>query len=235
MNFLKIQYSEDDDEEDVAFINSDNSEEWNLLELLEALYHLSVNDNIKLDIYKTYGMRETLKKLIMRGNEIEREFALRTLYQLCFDDEIAEDVAQQPDLAEFIAAQPLRKLRRKRIAKNCDGIVWMMQQTKYVRKHPLAFLTNKQTPRSTDQDNVTKTPTPPLYPVVAKEAQKLGHVMISYNRESRDICLEIKSHLQALGYTVWIDVEDIRGSSLESMAKAIEVIIMFLISVQNQN
>lgn len=55
---------------------------------------------------------------------------------------------------------------------------------------------------------------------VKKTVEK--HVMISYNRESRDICLSIKNELEKSGYEVWIDVEDIRGSSLESMATAIE-------------
>jgi hypothetical protein len=48
------------------------------------------------------------------------------------------------------------------------------------------------------------------------------HIMISYNRDSRDLCLQIKGELESLGYRIWIDVEDIHGSSLESMAKAIE-------------
>lgn len=48
--------------------------------------------------------------------------------------------------------------------------------------------------------------------------------MISYNRESRDLMLKIKEELEKLvmGFKIWIDVEDIHGSSLESMATAIE-------------
>ena len=49
-----------------------------------------------------------------------------------------------------------------------------------------------------------------------------NHIMISYNSMSRSICLNIKSKLEALGHKVWIDVNDIRGSSLDSMAKAVE-------------
>lgn len=46
--------------------------------------------------------------------------------------------------------------------------------------------------------------------------------MISYNSQSRELCLKIKKALVSLGYKVWIDVDCIRGSSLESMAFAIE-------------
>ena len=51
---------------------------------------------------------------------------------------------------------------------------------------------------------------------------KTDHIMISYNKESRDLCLKIKTALEKDGHKIWIDVEDIHGSSLESMALAIE-------------
>lgn len=48
------------------------------------------------------------------------------------------------------------------------------------------------------------------------------HIMISYNSASRSLCLKIKSHLEKSGFKVWIDVKDIHGSSLDSMARAVE-------------
>jgi hypothetical protein len=48
------------------------------------------------------------------------------------------------------------------------------------------------------------------------------HIMISYNSGSRATCLKIKKELETQGHRVWIDVESIHGSSLESMASAIE-------------
>lgn len=46
--------------------------------------------------------------------------------------------------------------------------------------------------------------------------------MISYNRESRDLCVIIKEKLEELGMRVWMDVSDMRGSTLEAMAQAVE-------------
>ncbi|RNA44626.1 hypothetical protein BpHYR1_035220 [Brachionus plicatilis] len=57
------------------------------------------------------------------------------------------------------------------------------------------------------------------------------HIMISYNSGSRILCLKIKSALEKLGYQVWIDVENIHGSSLDSMAKAVEQSFCVLICV----
>lgn len=55
-----------------------------------------------------------------------------------------------------------------------------------------------------------------------EESKQDEHVMISYNRESRELCLRIKSSLEQIGLKVWIDVSDMSGCTLESMAKAVE-------------
>ena len=62
----------------------------------------------------------------------------------------------------------------------------------------------------------------PRAPAPNETHQSQGHVMISYNTGSRELCLKIKSELEASGYKVWMDVSDIHGSSLDSMAKAVE-------------
>ena len=55
--------------------------------------------------------------------------------------------------------------------------------------------------------------------------------MISYNTASRALCLKIKEHLESHGYRVWIDISDIHGSSLDSMAKAVENSVCILMCV----
>ncbi len=61
--------------------------------------------------------------------------------------------------------------------------------------------------------------------------ENLKHIMISYNSASRELCLKIKSKLEQLDYKVWIDVADIHGSSLESMAEAVEQSYVILMCV----
>lgn len=55
--------------------------------------------------------------------------------------------------------------------------------------------------------------------------------MISYNSKSREACLRIKNELESVGFRIWIDVESIFGSSLESMANAIETSFCVLMCV----
>ena len=57
------------------------------------------------------------------------------------------------------------------------------------------------------------------------------HVMISYNTGSREFCIKVKEKLESLGYKIWIDINDIHGSSLDSMAKAVEDSFCVLICV----
>ncbi len=175
----------------------ENEIEFHLVELQHSLYHLAVNDNIKKEIYEKYSMRECAKSIILKGNEVEKEYTLKLLYQLCFDDEVAKNIAKnlENDLKALIKDP---NLKRKNIKKYCKGIFWM---------------TRDEETRNSSKLALTK---------INQEPTALKHLMISYNRDSRDLCLSIKSELEKLGYKIWIDIEDIHGSSLESMANAIE-------------
>ena len=48
------------------------------------------------------------------------------------------------------------------------------------------------------------------------------HILLIYHSESRSVCLDIKTALEDAGHTVWIDVESMHGSSLESTSIAIQ-------------
>jgi hypothetical protein len=61
-----------------------------------------------------------------------------------------------------------------------------------------------------------------------------GHIMISYNNGSRELCLKIKDQLKEKGYSVWIDVENIYKSSLSSTTEAIENAAVILMCVSEK-
>lgn len=71
-------------------------------------------------------------------------------------------------------------------------------------------------------------------PESTKTDQKDGHIMISYNTGSREACLNIKNELEQIGYKIWIDVDEIHGSSLDSMANAIENSAIVLMCVSEK-
>ncbi|KAK2556044.1 hypothetical protein P5673_022047 [Acropora cervicornis] len=69
----------------------------------------------------------------------------------------------------------------------------------------------------------------------ANENEASGnHVMISYQWENQKVLIEVKNKLQALGYRVWMDLEQMGGSTLEAMAKAVENASVVLICVSQK-
>lgn len=48
------------------------------------------------------------------------------------------------------------------------------------------------------------------------------HVMISYQWDTQQTMLRVKHELETRGFSVWMDVEQMEGSILETMARAVE-------------
>ena len=61
-----------------------------------------------------------------------------------------------------------------------------------------------------------------------------NHVMISYQWNSQEVLVEVKNRLQASGYRVWMDLEQMGGSTLEAMARAVENSSVVLVCVSHQ-
>lgn len=58
--------------------------------------------------------------------------------------------------------------------------------------------------------------------------------MISYQWDCQDIIICVKDKLKSAGFNVWIDVEKMEGSTLQSMASAVENCIVFLMAVSRK-
>lgn len=63
---------------------------------------------------------------------------------------------------------------------------------------------------------------------------KNQHLMISYQWDSQSTMLQIRDKLRSAGFTVWIDVENMSGSTLESMAAAVENCSVFLMAISRK-
>jgi len=59
------------------------------------------------------------------------------------------------------------------------------------------------------------------------------HIMISYQWSHQDILLKVRDQLQELGYKVWMDVDQMGGSTLEAMAAAVEDACIILMTISN--
>jgi len=57
--------------------------------------------------------------------------------------------------------------------------------------------------------------------------------MISYNRSSRETCQKIYDGLIARNYKVWMDLADMGDDILVSMARAVEILILYFFVLIN--
>jgi hypothetical protein len=181
---------------------------WALVNLLNALYHITVIDKIKQEIYFKYEINSCLRSIILFGNQMEQEYALNVLWQLCFDQTIGLNVMNDTILYDFIKSLCEKKIEAKNVSEKASGIIWILNKRNEKKNE-----SNKDLLRTSSSYN---------------NSNNGKHIMISYNRASRDLCLAIKQELEKNKFKVWIDVESISGSSLESMANAIEQSICIL-------
>lgn len=49
-----------------------------------------------------------------------------------------------------------------------------------------------------------------------------GHVMISYQWDNQKLIQKIRDRLQENGVKCWMDIDDMQGSTVDAMAKAVE-------------
>ena len=65
-------------------------------------------------------------------------------------------------------------------------------------------------------------------------SESTQHIMVSYQWDVQDVAIQIRDKLQAVGFKVWMDVDEMGGSTLESMAKAVEGAALVLICVSHK-
>ena len=95
--------------------------------------------------------------------------------------------------------------------------------------------------QQSENPEVQKAAAGALWEIEGKTARHLeriestgNHVMISYQWDSQEVLVEVKNRLQASGYRVWMDLEQMGGSTLEAMAKAVEDSSVVLICVSER-
>ena len=118
---------------------------------------------------------------------------------MSFNQEINFDISQDLELVDYIRNLEKQEVfTYKKLQSTCQNLLWILDNNKNKNEVITVEKASQETEASKD------------------------HIMISYNSASRETCLKIKAELESLNYKVWIDVNDIHGSSLQSMATAVE-------------
>lgn len=143
-----------------------------LIDFLDVLYHYAVIEELKYEIYEICGMKKQLKMIILFGNSIERQYSVRLLWQVCYDQRVAENVLNDNALMSIFKDISVNSMGNSELLRNIKGILWLLLKDK--SPYP-----RYETKLEDDSD--------------LKFAEK--HIMISYNKQTRDLCLAIKVSL----------------------------------------
>ena len=198
-NCQRKKFKKDEDDtnpQEVAFIVS-NDNEWSILEFLNSLYHLSLNERIKYEMYETHLMKEYLRMIIYSGNEREIEESLRVLWQLCFDERIANDVYNDEKLCSYIRSiHKSENIKSKSFKNTAISILWFIN------------IKNKKNKYETKKEKDLKI--------------ENRQVFLSYNHHHQELCKKIKTEIEKEKINVWFDEDNIHGSCLDTCGKVIE-------------
>lgn len=56
-----------------------------------------------------------------------------------------------------------------------------------------------------------------------------SHIMISYQWDSQPVLIKVRDELRSNGFLVWMDIDDMGGSTLQAMAEAVENALVVLV------
>ncbi|KXJ21747.1 uncharacterized protein LOC110253730 [Exaiptasia diaphana] len=101
-----------------------------------------------------------------------------------------------------------------------------------------------KTLKDSDNDMITKAVSGALWEIEGKQgldssaemkhSDKSKHVMISYQWDVQKTLIQVRKRLMTAGYKVWMDLEQMGGSTLEAMARAVENSAVVLVCVSQK-
>ncbi|CAF1161959.1 unnamed protein product [Rotaria sp. Silwood1] len=176
-------------------------------ELCKGLSKLSVANDNKYKIFSEGKLLDSLLNMLeQHGNNQEQICACTLIWNLCFDQNVRKVYIDHQKLNQILTtiAQTSSNDELRRTASGC--LCTLMGGP----------TTTKKTSSSSSSSSATTT-----------TGNK--NVMISYNHDVQLLSKQIKDHLAADGYNVWIDLESMHGNILDAMSDAIENSTIFLI------
>lgn len=172
-------------------------------ELIAGLNNIAVVDANKSKLVKA-GVLPLYVEALGRNKPGLQEAAAKGIWALAFDEESKNMIKQEPG-----CMGELHKLADSQIPalkSAAGGAIWKVEgETQRLQKVSSKTDTSDETGE-----------------------KKIQHIMISYQWDVQIEVLKIRKRLKEAGYRVWIDVEHMSGSTLQSMAKAVESSALFV-------
>eukprot|EP00057_Strongylocentrotus_purpuratus_P012557 XP_011667031.1 PREDICTED: uncharacterized protein LOC105439571 [Strongylocentrotus purpuratus] len=178
------------------------------VEAVEAIQHLASHDGNKRKLVQA-GIFPHLGSM-MDGWDDERKEALKTLWILSFNQDNKDDIQKEKRCME--AVRRLDGLvQDEENSRQCQAILWnvgALTPDQLAKQGATNDKGGKPGKGSTSSSGGTKALT--------------NYVILSYQWDVQKEILAVNELLKANGFEVWIDVEQMGGSTLEAMARAVE-------------
>lgn len=215
---------------------------YSLVDLLKGLGNLAQNDDNKKLLMKK-GALKHLVPVLELGSEEEQQNAAKVVWELAFDKDNRQVMKQDDELMQKLTV--LKTSHHKDVAKNAGGALWILDMDSKVDQenahsqvelpppppppppgefprlrqvHDISSPKGGSSPASSEPViGAAPSPAPPI--PASKDA---GHIMISYQWGNQKVILQIRDSLREQGFKVWMDVDNIHGSTLQAMAEAVE-------------
>ncbi|XP_059141325.1 uncharacterized protein LOC131929220 isoform X2 [Physella acuta] len=173
-------------------------------ELTQGLAKLAVNDSNKSKIIEE-GALEDFVQMLRFTDLREQANTAECLWTLAFDKTVRQTIIDFPDLVP--ALEELKNSENPLVKNNVQGALWMIRG----ENDPTASVARPQSAH------------PPK-----------NHIFISYSWAEKDLVKKIYGSLVAEGYKIWVDWEQMGGSTLQAMAEAVENAAVVLVCMSEK-
>uniref|UniRef100_A0A2C9JLY3 TIR domain-containing protein n=1 Tax=Biomphalaria glabrata TaxID=6526 RepID=A0A2C9JLY3_BIOGL len=173
-------------------------------ELTQGLSKLAVNDSNKAKIIEE-GALSDFTQMLRHTDPREQSSAAECLWTLAFDKTVRQTIVESPDLVP--ALEELKNSENSLVKNNVQGALWMIKG----ENDPAASVSRP------NSGNAIK-----------------NHIFISYSWAEKEMVKKIHNSLLSEGYKIWVDYEQMGGSTLQAMADAVENAAVVLICMSEK-
>lgn len=178
---------------------------WSARELARTIRRIAKNDGNKKSLV-TQGSLPVLVSLTNSEREDEQIEAFGALWVLSFDKDNQKKMLKDDAVMETFIK--LRTSHNIKIKNACNGALWnMREKLRTIKKYKELVKQTKEYERNAASST---------------SGGNRGHVMISYQWENQKLIQKIRDRLQENGVKCWMDIDDMQGSTVDAMAKAVE-------------
>ncbi|XP_053382962.1 uncharacterized protein LOC123539905 isoform X2 [Mercenaria mercenaria] len=175
------------------------------------------------------GALELLVELGRTGDNAEQYESVAALWALCFDEDNQSLITGKAELGVVDLLVDLKHSENDSIKKSCNGALWTLRDA---LKKTVCEKYKKIGEELASND--VKKPRRKKKAVDENAVSSKGQVMISYQWADQQVLKNVRDNIKARGYKVWMDIDQMGGSTLQAMAEGVEGADVFLMCMSSK-